>query len=73
MRSGFACAANARRMTAVALMEFVSLCAYMKSIFSYDVVPLMALSLLAIAAAVLVMLELVNAIRVKGNEEAPDA
>ena len=67
---GFACAGNARRMTAAALMEFVSLCAYMKSIFSFDVVPMMALSLLAIAAAVLVLLELVKAIRVEENKEA---
>jgi len=66
---GFVCAGNARRMTAVALMEFVSLCAYMKSIFSFDVVPMMALALLAIAAAVLVMMEMVKAIRVNGNEE----
>ena len=67
---GFACASNARRMTAVGLMEFVSLCAYMKSIFNFDVVPMMALSLLAITAAVLVLLEMVKAIRVGGNEEA---
>lgn len=67
---GFACAGNARRMTAVGLMEFVSLCAYMKSIFNFDVVPMMALSLLAIAAAVLVMMELVKALRTDENEEA---
>jgi len=70
---GFVCADNARRMTAVALMEFVSLCAYMKSIFNFDVVPMMALALLAIGAAVLVLLELVKAIRVNTNEEAPCA
>lgn len=67
---GFACAGNARRMTAVALMEFVSLCVYMKSIFNFDVVHIMILSLLAIAAAVLVLLELVKAIRVEKIEEA---
>jgi len=67
---GFACAGNARRMTAVGLLEFVSLCAYMKSIFNFDVVHIMALSLLAIAAAILVLMELVKAIRVEGNEEA---
>ena len=67
---GFAAASNARRMTAVSLMEFVSLCAYMKSIFNFDVVPMMALSLLAIAAAILILLELVKAIRVNANEEA---
>jgi len=67
---GFACAGNARRMTAVSLMEFVSLCAYMKSIFSFDVVPMMALALLAIAAATLVLLEMVKALRVEGHKEA---
>ena len=70
---GFACASNARRMTAVSLMEFVSLCAYMKSIFNFDVVPIMALSLLAIAAAILVLMELLASIRVDVNEEAPQA
>lgn len=60
---GFAAASNARRLMAVALLEFVSLCAYMKSIFNTDVFPMMALSLLAIAAAVLVLLELVKSLR----------
>jgi len=67
---GFVCAGNARRMTAAALMEFVSLCAYMKSIFNFDVVHVMILSLLAIAAATLVLLELVKAIRVDESKEA---
>ena len=70
---GFACAGNARRMTAAGLMEFVSLCAYMKSIFNFDVVPMMALALLAIAAAALVLMETVDALRVKtcADKEAP--
>ena len=66
----FACAGNARRMTAAGLLEFVSVCAYMKSIFSFDVVPPMPLALLAIAAAVLVLLEMIDALRVKTGGEA---
>lgn len=64
----FACAGNARRMTACVLLELVSLCSYMESIFSNTVMPMSVLSLLAIAAAVLIALELVDAIR--GKEEA---
>ena len=67
----FACASNRRRMIAAGLIEFVSLCAYMRAIFAYDVVHIMILALLAIACAVLVMLELFEIIFVKKNEEAP--
>ena len=67
----FACAGNACRMAAAGLIEFVSLCAYMKAIFAFDVVHIMILALLAIAAAVLVMVELFEIIFVKKNEEAP--
>ena len=69
----FACAGNMRRMIAAGLIEFVSLCAYMKAIFAFDVVNMMILALLAIAAAVLVMTELFHIIFVKTNEEAPRA
>ena len=67
----FACAGNCRRMIAAGLIEFVSLCAYMTGIFGNEVVHVMILSLLAIGAAVLVMLELFDAIFAKKNEEAP--
>lgn len=67
----FACAGNVRRVIAAGLIEFVSICAYMRAIFAFDVVHIMILSLLAIAAAVLVMTELFNLIFVKRNEEAP--
>ena len=67
----FAAASNSRRMLAAGLIEFVSLCAYMRGIFGYDVVHIMILALLAIGAAVLVMLELFEIIFVKKNEEAP--
>ena len=66
----FACAANRRRMIAAGLIEFVSLCAYIRSIFGFDVINITILALLAIAAAVLVMLELFEIIFVKNSEEA---
>lgn len=58
----FAAAGNARRMAAAGLLEFVSLCAYMRAIFSYDVIPMISLSLMAIAAAALVLAELLPAV-----------
>lgn len=66
----FACAGNARRMVAAGLIEFISLCAYMTAIFGGEVVPVMPLALLAIATAVLVLLELLDAILVRKNGEA---
>jgi len=66
----FAAAGNARRMIAAGLIEFVSLCAYMTAIFAFDVVHVMILALLAIACAVLVLLELFDAIFVKKSEGA---
>ena len=59
---GIACAGNARRMLAVGLMEFISLCAYMAGVFGHNVLPMIALALMAIGAAVLVTLELFDAI-----------
>ncbi|MBR4039831.1 MAG: hypothetical protein IKJ11_07020 [Clostridia bacterium] len=70
---GFACAGNARRMTVAGLIEFISVCAYMTAIFGHEVVPVMILALLAIAATVLVMLELFDLIFVKKDEEEPCA
>ena len=69
----FACAGNKRRMIVAGLIEFVSLCAYMKGIFATDVMSMVALALLAIACAVLVMLELFDATFAKKNEEAQQA
>ena len=66
----FACAGNMRRMIAAGLIEFISLCAYMAAIFAGEVVPMMPLAMLAIAAAVLVLLELLDAIRMKKDGEA---
>lgn len=66
----FACAGNARRTVAALLIELISLCAYMASIFGHEVVPMVSLSLLAIAAAVLVLLELLDAILNRDGGEA---
>ncbi|MCI7704749.1 MAG: hypothetical protein MSP08_10520 [Clostridiales bacterium] len=66
----FACAGNARRMIAAGLIEFISLCAYMASIFGFDVVPTVPLALMAIGTAVLVLLELLDAILQKKDGEA---
>ena len=64
----FAMASNARRMIAAGLIELISLCAYMTAIFSYEVAPVMVLSLAAIGAAVLILLELFDAIFEKKGE-----
>lgn len=58
----FACAGTPRRMIAAGLIELVSLCAYMVSIFNAEVMPMVPLSLLAIAAAVLVFMELLDSL-----------
>lgn len=65
----FAAAGNARRMIIAGLIEFVSLCAYMAAIFTSEVVPMIPLALLAIAAAVLVLLELLPALLGGEREE----
>ena len=69
----FACANGPRRMIAAGLLEFVSLCAYYASIFTHEVVHMIPLSLLAIAAAVLVLTELLPALTGGADEEAQRA
>ena len=59
----FALAGNARRMLACALLELVSLCGYMAGIFGAEILPISVLSLLAIAAAMLILLETVRALQ----------
>ncbi|MGN0775737.1 MAG: hypothetical protein ACI4MM_03570 [Candidatus Ventricola sp.] len=66
----FACAGNARRMLAAGMIELISLCAYMASIFGSEVIPMAPLALLAIGTAVLVLLELLDAILVRKSGEA---
>ena len=69
----FACAGSPRRMIAAGLIEFVSLNAYMMSIFNNEVMPMIPLSLLSIAAAVLVFTELLPALTGSAHEEAQSA
>ena len=52
------------------VLEFISLCAYMKSIFNVTVIPMSVLSLLAIAAAAVVAVELIERVTVSGEAEA---
>ncbi|MBQ2990170.1 MAG: hypothetical protein IJD60_02630 [Clostridia bacterium] len=66
----FACAGNARRMAAAGLLEFISLCSYMQGIFGHTVLPMTVLSLLAIGAALIVLLELLALLCPKAHEEA---
>jgi hypothetical protein len=67
----FACAGNKRRILTAGLLEIISLCTYIKAIFNFDVVDMRILSLLAIAGALMVMLELFDAIFVGKDKEAP--
>ena len=66
----FAMAGTPRRMIAAALLELVSFCCYMAAIFNFAVLDITVLSLLAIAAACLIALELIDAIRGAGDKEA---
>ena len=64
----FALAGNARRLLACALLEFVSLCGYMASIFGAEILPIRVLSLLAIAAALLILLEATQAMQAEKED-----
>lgn len=55
----FAMASSPRRLIVALLLEFVSLCSYMEAIFNSPILPMSALSLVAIAAAMIVAMELV--------------
>ncbi|MBQ6858704.1 MAG: hypothetical protein IJO02_04665 [Clostridia bacterium] len=69
----FACAGNARRVMAAGLLEFVSICSHMLAIFGGEVIPMIPMSLLAIGAAVLVLLELLPLIGAGRRGEAQEA
>ena len=66
----FCCAGTPRRFAVAVVLEFISLCAYMKSIFNVTVIPMSVLSLLAIAAAAVVAVELIARVTVSGEAEA---
>jgi len=65
----FACAGNARRLLVAALLEIISLCCYMQGIFNHTVIPMMMLSIAAIAAAVMVLLELLPLVCTRETEK----
>ena len=67
---GFALARGARQLAVAAALEGISLCGYMTAIFGYESLPLFALSLLAIAAAVVIALELLAALKAPQAEDA---
>lgn len=69
----FAMAGNARRMVVAGVLEFISICTYMLSVFGHPVLPLIPLALLAIGCAVLVLLELLQAMGLNVNKEARGA
>ena len=64
----FALAGSPRGFAVAIVLELISLCSYMKGIFNMDILPIQVLSLMAIAAAVVVALELVK--RLKQTEAA---
>ena len=68
----FAMAGSGRRLLIAGLLELISLCCYMQAIFSHTIVPMTVLSLAAIGAAVLVLLELLEALGC-GVREAHEA
>jgi len=55
----FCCAGNARRFAVAVVLEVVSFCSYMQSIFNVTVMPMNVLSLIAIGVAAVVAVELI--------------
>ena len=62
----FACVNGTRRLAIAIVMELISLCSYMEAIFSFTVIPMNVLSLLAIACAAVILLELLDKLGIKG-------
>ena len=66
----FCCAGNARRFAVAVVLEFVSLCSYMQSIFNVTIMPMSVLSLIAIAIAAVVAVDLITLIMTPEEAEA---
>ena len=64
----FACVNGARRLAIAIVLELISLCSYMEAIFSFTVIPMNVLSLLAIACAAALVLELMGKLGIKGAQ-----
>ena len=68
---GFALARSREELAAALTLEAVSLCCYMQAIFGAEVLPMTALSLLAIAAAVVIALSLLRELGGAQKHEEP--
>ena len=64
----FACVNGTRRLAIAIVLELISLCSYMEAIFSFTVIPMNVLSLLAIACAAVLALELMGKLGIKGAQ-----
>lgn len=64
----FACVNGTRRLAIAIVLEVISLCSYMEAIFSFTVIPMNVLSLLAIACAAALALELMGKLGIKGAQ-----
>ena len=68
---GFALARSREELAAALTLEAVSLCCYMQAIFGVEALPMTALSLLAIAAAVVIALSLLRELGGAQKHEEP--
>jgi hypothetical protein len=66
----FCCAGNAKRFAVAVVLELVSFCSYMQSIFSVTVLPMTVLSMIAIGVAAFVAVELITLIMTPEEAEA---
>ena len=64
----FACVNGTRRLAIAIVLELISLCSYMEAIFSFTVIPMNVLSLLAIACTAALALELMGKLGIKGAQ-----
>ena len=64
----FAYVNGTRRLAIAIVLELISLCSYMEAIFSFTVIPMNVLSLLAIACAAALALELMGKLGIKGAQ-----
>ena len=59
---------RARRLAIAIVLELISMCSYMEAIFSFTVIPMNVLSLLTIACAAALALELMGKLGIKGAQ-----
>ena len=66
----FCCAGNTKRFAVALVLEFVSFCSYMQSIFNVTVMPMSVLSIIAIGVAALVAVDLIALMMTPEETEA---